>query len=93
MGLTPAKLPHGLSEFDQYCECQVFRSTFGNLICQGTVIRLEAPNPACATMFTAMFLHGGVMHIAGNMLYLWVFGDNVEDRLGHGKYLAFYLTC
>ena len=44
-------------------------------------------------MFIAMFIHGGVMHIAGNMLYLWVFGDNIEDRLGHGKYLVFYLTC
>ena len=44
-------------------------------------------------MFIAMFIHGGVMHIAGNTLYLWVFGDNIEDSLGHGKYLVFYLTC
>src|SRR5882672_9856663 len=45
------------------------------------------------TVLTSMFLHGGFMHIAGNMLYLWIFGDNIEDRLGHGKYVAFYLLC
>ena len=43
------------------------------------------------TIFTSMFMHGGLAHIGGNMLYLWIFGDNVEDRLGHVKYLAFYL--
>jgi membrane associated rhomboid family serine protease len=41
----------------------------------------------------SMFLHGGWAHILGNMLYLWIFGDNVEDRMGHGRYLAFYLIC
>jgi rhomboid family protein len=41
----------------------------------------------------SMFLHGGWVHLLGNMLYLWIFGDNVEDRLGHLKYLAFYLLC
>jgi membrane associated rhomboid family serine protease len=49
--------------------------------------------PAWATLFTSMFLHGGVMHLVGNMLFLWVFGDNVEDSMGHGKYLGFYLVC
>lgn len=44
------------------------------------------------TVFTAMFLHGGFLHIAGNMLYLWIFGDNVEDALGHLRYLVFYLA-
>ncbi len=42
---------------------------------------------------TAMFMHGGLLHLAFNMLFLWVFGDNVEDRLGHGRYLVFYLAC
>jgi membrane associated rhomboid family serine protease len=42
---------------------------------------------------TSMFVHGGVFHFAGNMLYLWIFGDNVEDRMGHGRYLLFYLLC
>jgi membrane associated rhomboid family serine protease len=42
---------------------------------------------------TSMFVHAGLGHLAGNMLFLWIFGDNVEDRLGHGRYLAFYLAC
>ncbi len=45
------------------------------------------------TVLTAMFMHGGWLHIAGNMLYLWIFGDNVEDRLGSVRFLLFYLTC
>jgi membrane associated rhomboid family serine protease len=44
------------------------------------------------TIFTSMFMHAGWAHIAGNMLYLWIFGDNVEDRLGHGRYLVFYFV-
>jgi membrane associated rhomboid family serine protease len=49
--------------------------------------------PPTATMFTAMFLHGSWMHLIGNMLYLWIFGDNIEDRLGHGRFVAFYFVC
>ena len=49
--------------------------------------------PNIITMFVSMFLHGGWLHLGGNMLYLWVFGDNVEDRLGHGRYLLFYVAC
>src|SRR5579871_2238349 len=45
------------------------------------------------TLFTSMFLHGGWSHIIGNMLYLWIFGDNVEDELGHGRFIVFYLLC
>jgi membrane associated rhomboid family serine protease len=45
------------------------------------------------SVFTSMFVHGGFLHVAGNMLYLWIFGDNVEDRMGHGRFLAFYLLC
>ena len=44
-------------------------------------------------VLTAMFLHGGWMHVLGNMWFLWIFGDNIEDILGHGKFLAFYLLC
>ena len=44
-------------------------------------------------LFTSMFLHGGVMHLAGNMLFLWIFGDNLEDEMGHLRYLLFYLAC
>jgi membrane associated rhomboid family serine protease len=45
------------------------------------------------TIFTSMFMHGGLLHIGMNMLFLWVFGDNVEDRMGHFRYLVFYLLC
>jgi membrane associated rhomboid family serine protease len=44
-------------------------------------------------LFTSMFLHGGWLHLIGNMLYLWIFGDNVEDRMGHGRYAFFYILC
>ena len=45
------------------------------------------------TMFVSMFLHGSLMHIGSNMLYLWIFGDNIEDRLGHVRYTIFYFLC
>ncbi|HRN58418.1 MAG TPA: rhomboid family intramembrane serine protease [Agriterribacter sp.] len=51
------------------------------------------PVPVYFTLFTAMFMHGGWAHLGGNMLYLWIFGDNIENRLGHGRYLLFYLIC
>jgi membrane associated rhomboid family serine protease len=49
--------------------------------------------PNLIRIFVSMFLHGGWLHLGGNMLYLWIFGDNIEDRLGHFKYLIFYLSC
>jgi membrane associated rhomboid family serine protease len=49
--------------------------------------------PAWLTIFTSMFIHGGWLHLGGNMLYLWIFGDNVEDAMGHGRFLVFYLLC
>jgi membrane associated rhomboid family serine protease len=52
-----------------------------------------APVPVYLTLLTSMFLHGGLAHIFGNMLFLYIFGDNIEDTLGHGLYLAFYLLC
>jgi membrane associated rhomboid family serine protease len=45
------------------------------------------------SLLTSMFLHGGFLHLGGNMLYLWIFGNNVEDAMGHVRYLAFYLVC
>ncbi len=52
----------------------------------------EQPRPGSfVTLLTSMFLHGGLMHLLGNMWFLWVFGDNVEDELGHGRFVAFYL--
>jgi membrane associated rhomboid family serine protease len=49
--------------------------------------------PGVVTIFTSMFLHGGLLHLAGNMLYLWIFGNNIEDAMGHVRYLLFYLLC
>jgi len=52
----------------------------------------ETPIPVWLTLLTAIFMHGSVMHLAGNMWFLWIFGDNVEDDMGHVKYLLFYLA-
>ncbi|MGO9995860.1 MAG: rhomboid family intramembrane serine protease [Steroidobacteraceae bacterium] len=49
--------------------------------------------PRYASLFTYMFLHGGWLHLLGNMLYLWIYGDNVEDCMGHSRYLLFYCLC
>jgi membrane associated rhomboid family serine protease len=51
------------------------------------------PIPVYGTLITSMFMHGGWAHLLGNMLYLWIFGDNLENRLGHSRYLIFYLLC
>jgi membrane associated rhomboid family serine protease len=49
--------------------------------------------PPWTTVLTSMFMHGGVMHLALNMLFLWIFGNNVEDSMGHARYLVFYIAC
>ena len=54
---------------------------------------LAHPDREFLTIFTSMFMHAGWLHLGGNMLYLWIFGDNVEDRLGHAMYTLFYLLC
>ena len=59
----------------------------------GDILQAPGPTPIYLTMLTSMFMHGGFMHIAGNMLYLWVFGDNIEDDFGHAKFVIFYLVC
>ncbi|MFQ5589386.1 MAG: rhomboid family intramembrane serine protease [Nitrospiria bacterium] len=51
------------------------------------------PAPVFKSIFTSMFLHAGFFHVGGNMLYLWIFGNNVEDELGHVKFIMFYLLC
>ena len=72
-----------------------FIMEFGLVPCRltGGCLGLEDfPSPVI-TIFTSMFLHGGITHVGGNMLYLWIFGDNVEDTLGHGRFLVFYLAA
>ena len=69
-----------------------FVMEFGAVPCRLTGLCAGDDSPApIVTIFTSMFLHGGLFHIAGNMLYLWIFGDNVEDTLGHVRFLALYL--
>jgi len=53
----------------------------------------DRPVPVALTIFTSMFMHGGLLHIAGNMLYFWIFGNNIEERLGHFRFVLFYLFC
>ena len=72
---------------------QAFIEEFGLVPCRLTgacPVGPDLPAPVL-TIFTSMFMHGGLFHIGGNMLYLWIFGNNVEDTLGHGRYLLFYL--
>lgn len=54
---------------------------------------LVDPDPSYGTVLTSMFLHGGWLHLIGNMVFLWVFGNNIEDAMGHGRFLVFYLLC
>lgn len=59
----------------------------------GDLLRSTIDPSQITRILTSMFLHGGWLHLIGNMLYLWIFGDNVEDRLGHFRYIVFYLLC
>ncbi len=79
-GLIPKELTHGID--------------YGWLATPtGELVDISTPVANWATMFTSMFIHGDWMHFAVNMLFLWVFGDNVEDRFGHFRYLLFYLAA
>ena len=71
---------------------EAFVFEFGATPCRltATCDRGDFPSPY-VTVFTSMFLHGSPLHVGGNMLYLWIFGDNVEDTLGHARFLVFYL--
>lgn len=60
---------------------------------QGVDLAPPSLHPAFLTVFTAMFMHGGFLHIFGNMLYLWIFGNNIEDNMGSVRFLVFYLAC
>jgi len=62
------------------------------IVAGGRLEQVTAPD-LVVPLVTSMFLHGGWLHLGGNMLYLWIFGDNVEDRMGHGRYVVFYLLC
>jgi membrane associated rhomboid family serine protease len=69
-----------------------FQELYGNTVTVTQVVH-HGLNPQWLTIFTSMFMHGSLMHIGGNMLYLWIFGNNIEDALGHVKFLIFYLMA
>lgn len=69
---------------------QIVRDSLGNV---GEIRHYATPLPVYFNFLSSMFMHGGIMHIFGNMLFLWVFGDNLENLLGHVRYAAFYLVC
>lgn len=69
---------------------QIIRDSFGNT---GRIEHYATPLPVYFNFLSSMFMHGSVMHIVGNMLFLWVFGDNIENLIGHVRYLIFYLVC
>ena len=58
-----------------------------------TIAKIVPALPPALTVFSSMFMHGGFLHLLGNMIYLWVFGNNIEDTLGHSRFLIFYLVC
>jgi membrane associated rhomboid family serine protease len=84
-GLIPAELAHGL-DF-----ATLRMGSFETVGIKTTFFGISVP--AWGTVFSSMFIHGGFMHFIGNMVFLWVFGDDIEDKLGHVKYLLFYLSC
>jgi len=69
---------------------QIVQDALGNT---GRVQHYETPLPVYFNFLSSMFMHGDIMHIFGNMLFLWVFGDNLENMLGHIRYAAFYIVC
>jgi membrane associated rhomboid family serine protease len=80
-----ATIPYELTHWGQHCVIQ------GQNIACGTVPNPSGYAPTWATPLLSMFMHGGLLHLGGNMLFLWIFGNNVEDSMGPVKYLAFYL--
>jgi len=72
-------------------ECGI---ALGQIVCEGQPgVAGSAPDqpPTILTIFTSMFMHGSILHLGGNMLFLWIFGNNVEDAMGHARFVAFYL--
>src|SRR6202167_1517540 len=69
------------------------QADLNTFVTQWGIVPDQMRGAGLVTLFTSMFLHGGWMHLIGNMLFLWVFGRNVEDLIGGGRFLAFYILC
>jgi membrane associated rhomboid family serine protease len=85
-GVIPYELTHPGKECAE---------ALGSIACEGQPgVVGSAPDqpPAILTIFTSMFMHGSILHLAGNMLFLWIFGNNVEDAMGHARFVVFYLV-
>jgi membrane associated rhomboid family serine protease len=93
-------IPYEFTHYGKHCDIAAVTDPItGGMIpsvaCEGqpgVSGHASAPLPTWATAFASMFMHGGLLHIAGNMLFLWIFGNNVEDSMGRVRYLAFYLV-
>jgi membrane associated rhomboid family serine protease len=86
-----AAVPYEFTHWGKECD---YDANAGALVCQGQPGTSGQPSPqlpTILTIFTSMFTHGGLLHLGGNMLFLWIFGNNVEDSMGPVKYLIFYL--
>ena len=87
-------IPYELTHLGK--ECEALFSADGiaqsQILCEGMdPVRITDTPPTLLTIFSAMFMHGSILHLAGNMLFLWIFGNNVEDSMGHVKFVIFYL--
>jgi rhomboid family protein len=89
--LAYATVPYEILTGHDVAQSIPIRDEYGRT--RGSIDLQPTPIPVYLTLFTSMFMHGGLAHLLGNMLYLHVFGDNVEDELGHARYLFFYLLC
>jgi membrane associated rhomboid family serine protease len=104
-GAVPYRITHPGKECAVETELVAPGSAQQNVVCEGTAAYERAQNepeirlqkldspPWWETIFTSMFMHGGILHIAFNMLFLWIFGNNVEDSMGRGRFLLFYLLA
>src|SRR5262249_51564274 len=88
--LAYATVPYEILTGKDVAQPVPIRDDYGRVV--GEIDLQPTPIPVYLTLITSMFMHGSIAHLLGNMLYLWIFGDNVEDALGHVRYLLFYLT-
>lgn len=94
-GAVPAVLVGGIPFEEAVQQMFAGAARFGQIPRGAALGALSAAplQPIWLSLFTSMFLHGGLLHLGGNMLYLWIFGNNIEDALGHFRFLVFYLLC
>jgi membrane associated rhomboid family serine protease len=93
-GLPPGQILPARRAYEAFLvEFGLVPCRLGGVCPAAVATALAGAPPPWLTVFTSMFLHGGLFHVGGNMLYLWIFGDNVEDSMGRGRFVAFYLLC